>query len=78
MLSARKTFYLVTFRNSSEQQNDNSLFPSNFKAGGGGESLLSTSQLPPIIQNCHQVFSELLQMLERRIRYMRGEAESLF
>lgn len=33
MLSARKTFYLVTFRNSSEQQNDNSLFPSNFKGG---------------------------------------------
>lgn len=31
MLSARKTFHLVTFRNSSEQQNDNSLFPSNFK-----------------------------------------------
>ena len=34
------------------------------------KSLLSTSQLPPIIQNCHQGFSELLQKLERgRIRW---------
>lgn len=51
--NARKRFYLVTPKNSRKPQSGNTLVLSNAK---GNKLSLSTSQLPPRIQKCQQVF----------------------
>lgn len=56
MLDARKIFYLVTLRNSIEDQNNNSLFLTNSK--GGKKKLLvhftTTTHDSKMIQKCRQ------------------------